>query len=46
MTGHEWVVTLRFTVTRNAFKPETLRNQLRLTPFHEGPTRSSATPSG
>jgi excinuclease ABC subunit A len=38
MTGHEWVVTLRFTVTRNAFKPETLRNQLRLTPFHEGPT--------
>jgi excinuclease ABC subunit A len=38
MTGHEWVVTLRFTVTRNTFKPETLRNQLRLTPFHEGPT--------
>jgi excinuclease ABC subunit A len=37
-TGNEWVVTLRFTVTRNTFKPEALRDQLRLTPFHEGPT--------
>ena len=38
MTGSEWIVTLRFFVTRNTFKPETLKNQLRLTPFHEGPT--------
>ena len=35
-TGHEWVVTLRFTVKRNAFKPETLAAQLKLAPFHEG----------
>ena len=34
-TGHEWVLTLRFTVKRNAFKPETLAKQLRLAPFHE-----------
>ena len=38
MAVHEWIVTLRFFVTRNTFKPETLKNQLRLTPFHEGPT--------
>jgi excinuclease ABC subunit A len=38
MTGHEWIVTLRFTVTRNTFKAETLRKQLGLSPFHEGPT--------
>jgi excinuclease ABC subunit A len=38
MTGNEWIVTLRFFVTRNTFKPETLKNQLRLSPFHEGPT--------
>jgi len=36
VTGHEWIVTLRFTVRRNAFKPETLAAQLRLAPFHEG----------
>ena len=34
-TGHEWVLTLRFTVKRNAFKPETLARQLNLAPFHE-----------
>jgi excinuclease ABC subunit A len=38
MTGSEWVVTLRFFVTRNTFKAEALKNQLRLTPFHESPT--------
>ncbi len=36
-TGHEWVVTLRFTVRRNAFNPKALAAQLRLPPFHEGP---------
>jgi excinuclease ABC subunit A len=34
-TGHEWVLTLRFTVKRNAFKLETLARQLQLAPFHE-----------
>ena len=34
-TGHEWVLTLRFTVKRNAFKPEALAKQLNLAPFHE-----------
>jgi excinuclease ABC subunit A len=38
MTGSEWIVTLRFFVPRNTFKPEALKNQLRLTPFHEGST--------
>jgi excinuclease ABC subunit A len=38
MTGHEWIVTLRFFVNRNTFKPEPLKNQLRLVPFHESPT--------
>jgi excinuclease ABC subunit A len=37
MTGSEWIVTLRFFVTRNTFRAEVLKNQLRLTPFHEGP---------
>jgi excinuclease ABC subunit A len=36
-TGHEWVVTLRFRVPRNTFKPADLAAQLRLTPFAEGP---------
>ena len=36
VTGHEWVVTLRFNVRRGAFKPETLAAQLGLAPFHEG----------
>jgi excinuclease ABC subunit A len=35
-TGHEWVLTLRFTVKRGAFTLEALRKQLSLTPFHEG----------
>jgi excinuclease ABC subunit A len=34
-TGHEWVLTLRFTVKRNAFKLDTLAKQLRLVPFHQ-----------
>ena len=34
-TGHEWVLTLRFTVKRNAFKAEALTKQLALAPFHE-----------
>jgi len=38
MTGHEWVVTLRFTVPRNTFQAASLEPQLRLTPFHEGAT--------
>jgi excinuclease ABC subunit A len=38
MTGGEWVVTLRFTVSRNAFQPDTLASQLRLVPFHESET--------
>jgi excinuclease ABC subunit A len=38
MTGSEWIVTLRFFVTRNTFKPEALKNQLKLTPFHASPT--------
>ncbi|MBV8677175.1 MAG: excinuclease ABC subunit UvrA, partial [Planctomycetaceae bacterium] len=37
-TSREWVVTLRFHVPRNTFKPSALEKQLRLTPFHEGPT--------
>ena len=37
-TGHEWIVTLRFRVPRNTFKPETLADQLAAAPFHEGPT--------
>ena len=34
-TGHEWVLTLRFAVKRNAFKVEALAKQLGLAPFHE-----------
>ncbi len=34
-TGHEWVLTLRFAVKRNAFKAEALAKQLGLAPFHE-----------
>src|SRR5262249_7781178 len=35
ITGHEWVVTLKFRVVRNAFRKESLDAQLRLAPFHE-----------
>ncbi len=35
VTGHEWVLTLRFLVRRNAFHAEALARQLALTPFHE-----------
>jgi excinuclease ABC subunit A len=38
-TGHEWVVTLRFTVPHSTFPPaQVLANQLGLKPFHELPT--------
>ncbi len=33
-TGHEWILTLRFTVPRNTFKPGSLDRTLGLTPFH------------
>jgi excinuclease ABC subunit A len=36
-TGHEWVVSLRFTVMRNTFKHAALAASLKLPPFHEGP---------
>ncbi len=45
-TGHEWVLTLRFLVRRNAFQADVLARQLALAPFHEAGARSSATPSG
>ena len=35
LTGHEWVLTLRFLVKRGDFKVETLANQLNLRPFYE-----------
>jgi excinuclease ABC subunit A len=38
MTGHEWILTLRFRVARRAFKGDALARKLRLAPFHEGPT--------
>ncbi len=34
-TAGEWVVTLRFQVPRNTFKPQALERQLKLLPFHE-----------
>jgi excinuclease ABC subunit A len=34
-TSHEWILTLRFLVKRNAFKLETLSKQLQLAPFHQ-----------
>ncbi|WP_435020602.1 excinuclease ABC subunit UvrA [Tundrisphaera sp. TA3] len=34
-TGGEWILTLRFTVKRNAFHLDALSSQLKLTPFHE-----------
>ena len=37
-TGHEWVLTLRFSVPRNTFKQAALEAQLQLPAFHEGPT--------
>lgn len=37
-TGGEWIVTLKFTVVRNAFKAASLAQQLRLAPFSEGAT--------
>ena len=37
-TGHEWVITLRFEVPRNAFKQSTLEGMLGLAPFHQSPT--------
>ncbi len=37
-TGHEWVVTLRFLVQRNTFKPDALTRLLDLKPFYESRT--------
>jgi excinuclease ABC subunit A len=37
LTSHEWVLTLKFCLPRNTFKPEALERQLGLKPFHEGP---------
>jgi excinuclease ABC subunit A len=37
-TGHEWILTLRFTVRRSAFKLASLERSLALCPFHEMPT--------
>ncbi len=37
-TSREWVVTLRFNVPRNTFKPAALERQLKLVPFAESPT--------
>ncbi len=38
LTGHEWIVTLKFRVPRGTFRAEMLQKQLRLVPFAEGPT--------
>jgi len=38
MTGHEWVVTLKFRVRRNTFAEAALAAKLKLIPFHEGAT--------
>ncbi len=35
LTGHEWILTLSFTVPRGTFKLAPLQRQLALTPFHE-----------
>jgi excinuclease ABC subunit A len=35
MTGHEWVLTLRFRVARRTFQMKTLSEELGLKPFHE-----------
>jgi excinuclease ABC subunit A len=37
-TGHEWILTLRFTVPRNTFKLVNLYRTLLLPPFHALPT--------
>jgi excinuclease ABC subunit A len=38
MTGHEWVLSLRFSVPKNTFKKDALEAQLKLSPFHMSPT--------
>ena len=38
MTGHEWVLTLKFRVARNTFQQATLAGKLKLRPFHESAT--------
>jgi len=38
MTSSEWVVTLRFFVPKNTFRPRVLEGQLKLLPFHQSPT--------
>ena len=37
-TSSEWVVTLRFFVPKNTFRPRVLEGQLKLVPFHESAT--------
>jgi excinuclease ABC subunit A len=38
MTGHEWVLTLKFRVGRNTFQQAPLAAKLKLTAFHEAAT--------
>jgi excinuclease ABC subunit A len=38
LTGHEWVLTLRFRVPRNTFKADALERALRLVPFSDSAT--------
>ena len=45
-TGHEWVLTLRFSVPRNTFKQATLEAQFRLRPSTRARRPCSATPPG
>jgi excinuclease ABC subunit A len=35
LTGHEWIVTLRFRAARGTFKPSSLESRLGLAPFHQ-----------
>jgi excinuclease ABC subunit A len=37
-TSSEWVLTLRFFVPRNTFRPSVLEKQLKLVPFHQSAT--------
>jgi hypothetical protein len=38
LTGHEWVLTLRFRVPRNTFRADALERSLRLVPFADSAT--------
>jgi len=35
VTGHEWVLTLKFRAPKNALRPESAGSALKLVPFHE-----------